>query len=362
MRVAAPVGNRVVLRRRTGDHGRHGGSSAVRSPLQGGLPPGGAVVIGAVVEIACDESGFSGTNLLHSTAPVITHASVDLAVDEAVALITSLRSRFRFAPHELKSGRFLRGSGAQEALEWFLTALAGRAHVHLIDKEFFLVTRIVDFLLTEPSYAAGTRLAREHHPTALALHEAGRSAGGDWGAFLSAFVDLVRMKRRLPVDQTVQRFFQARDALRRHRLGTVADAALDGLGPSHVRAVVARLDVDDRTVPPPLEPLLPALAETVLSWSGGQRQVLVTHDEQSALTADRLTRLQRVLADSNASTAGVERAGALPNGVSPLAGLVMVDSRDDPRVQVADLLAGVARRMPGIIDDALRQPPPSPAG
>ncbi|MCG5439871.1 hypothetical protein [Micromonospora foliorum] len=335
----------------------------MRSPLQGGLPPGGAVVVGAVVEIACDESGFSGTNLLHSAAPVITHASVDLTLDEAVALITALRSGFRFAPHELKSGRFLRGSGADEALEWFLAALAGRAHVHLIDKEFFLVTRVVDFLLTEPSYAAGTRLAREHHPAALALYEAGRSTGSDWDAFLSAFVDLVRMKRRLPVDQTVRRFFQARDALRRHGLGAVADAVLDGLGPSHVRAVVARLDVDDRTVPPPLEPLLPALAETVLSWSGGQRQVLVTHDEQSALTADRLTRLQRVLADDgHPPSAGVDRAGTLPNGVSPLAGLVMVDSRDDPRVQVADLLAGVARRMPGIIDDALRQPPPAPAG
>ncbi|MEH0933043.1 hypothetical protein [Micromonospora sp. CPCC 205558] len=335
----------------------------MRSPLQGGLPPGGAVVIGAVVEIACDESGFSGTNLLHSAAPVITHASVDLAVDEAVTVITALRSGFRFAPHELKSGRFLRGSGAQEALEWFLAALAGRAHVHLIDKEFFLVTRIVDFLLTEPSYAAGTRLAREHHPAALALHEAGRTTGSDWGSFLSAFVDLVRMKRRLPVGQTMHRFFQARDALRRHGLGAAADAVLDGLDPSHVRAVVARLDVDDRAVPPPLEPLLPALAETVLSWSDGQRQVLVTHDEQSALTADRLTRLQRALADDgHPQSAGVNRAGALPNGVSPLAGLVMVDSRDDPRVQVADLLAGVARRMPDIIDDALRQPPPTPAG
>ncbi|MEU8423538.1 hypothetical protein AB0C15_21950 [Micromonospora sp. NPDC048835] len=337
----------------------------MRSPLQGGLPPGGAVVVGAVVEIACDESGFSGTNLLHSTAPVITHASVDLTLDEAVALITALRSGFRIAPHELKAGRFLRGSGAEKTLEWLLAALAGRAHVHLIDKEFFLVTRIVEFLLTEPSYAAGTRLAREHHPAALALHEAGRANRNDWDTFLSAFVDLVRMKRRLPVEQTVQRFFEARDALRRHGLGTVADAALDGLSPSHVRAVVARLDSDDRTVPPPLEPLLPALAETVLSWSGGWRQVLVTHDEQSALTADRLIRLQRALTDNgDASATGDDRAGALPNGVSPLAGLVMVDSRDDPRVQVADLLAGVARRMPDIIGDAFRQPPavpPTPA-
>jgi hypothetical protein len=46
----------------------------------------------------------------------------------------------------------------------------------------------------------------------------------------------------------------------------------------------------------------------------------------------------------------------LPAGVSPLAGLVMVDSRDDPRVQVADLLAGVARRLPGIVDDGPLQP------
>lgn len=317
-------------------------------------------VVGAVVEIACDESGFSGTNLLRSTAPVITHASVDLTVDEAVALITTLRSGFRFSPHELKSGRFLRGSGADEALGWLRTELTGRTHVHVIDKEFFLVTRIVDLLLVEPSYAAGTRLAREHLPAAVALHAAGRSSGSDWDAFLSAFVDCVRMKRRLPVHQTVRRFFEARDALLRHRLGPEADEILDGLDADHVRAVLGRLDNDDRSVPPPLEPLLPALAETVLSWSGGRRQVLVTHDEQSALTADRLTRLQRVLADGSSWVAGTGPAQALPVGVSPLAGLVMVDSRDDPRVQVADLVAGVARRMPGIIDDALRQPPPTP--
>jgi hypothetical protein len=85
--------------------------------------------------------------------------------------------------------------------------------------------------------------------------------------------------------------------------------------------------------------MLPALAETVLFWSDGRRRVLVVHDEQSALTADRLRRLQEVLADR-----------AEP---SPLAGLVMVDSRDDPRVQVADLLAGLSRRSAESGDDEL---------
>ena len=318
-------------------------------------------VLGAVVEIACDESGFTGTNLLYPAAPVITHASVDLGADEAIGLITALRSEFRFSPHELKSGQFLRGPGAGDALAWFLAALTGRALVHLVDKKFFLVTRIVDLFLAEPSYAAGTRLTQDHRPAALALYRARRSAGNDWDGFLAAFVDLVRTKRRQPDHLTVERFFQARDALVRDRLGAPADAVLNELSPTHVRAVVARLHDDDRSIPPPLEPLLPALAETVLFWSGGRRRVLVFHDEQSALTADRLTRLQRVLARHDApSPVDADQAGTWRPGVSPLAGLVMVDSRDDPRVQVADLLAGLARRLPGIINDSRLQPLLSP--
>src|SRR6185295_14018893 len=105
----------------------------VRLPLQGGLPPV-AVPAGVVVEIACDESGFSGTNLLDPVTPVIIHASVDLSVEEAAALITALRSGFRLSPTEFKSGPFLRGPRATEALERFLAALPGRAHIHLVDK------------------------------------------------------------------------------------------------------------------------------------------------------------------------------------------------------------------------------------
>ncbi|WP_143235032.1 DUF3800 domain-containing protein [Paractinoplanes atraurantiacus] len=283
--------------------------------LQGGLLPAAARP-GAVVEIACDESGFSGTNLLDPASPVITHASVDLSTGEAVKLIAEVRGRFPFAPYELKSGKFLR---RPQALEWFLGALHGRSHVHAVDKELFLVTRIVDLLLGEPSYAAGTCLAQRHRSAALALYQAGREAGDDWTAFLTAFVDLAREKRRRPVE----RFLRARDALPGH-------AVLSELTDDRVWTLAARLDSDDRSLPPPLEPLLPALAETVLFWSRGDRQVLVTHDEQSALTAGRLVRLQQALAGGD--------------GPSPLAGLTMADSRQDPRVQVADLLAGAARR------------------
>ena len=323
----------------------------MRLPLQGGLPPVDAVA-GAVVEVACDESGFSGTNLLHPTTPVLTHASVDLGADEAAELIAALRSRFRFSPSEFKSGQFLRDPGASEALEWFLAALRGRAHVHLIDKEYFLVTRIVDLLLAEPSYAAGTRLTQDHRAAALTVYRAGRSAGSHWDVFLAAFVDLVRIKwRHRPDRRALERFFQTRDALVRDGLGAEAEGVLGRLSRTQVWTTLTRLSEDDRSIPPPLEPMLPALAETVLFWSRGQRQVLVIHDEQSALTARRLTRLQRVLADG---------AGSSQAGVTPLVGLMMADSRDDPRVQVADLLAGVSRRLPDILDDGPFQPFLSP--
>src|SRR4051794_7981244 len=111
--------------------------TATRLPLQGGLPSS-ARMTDTVVEIACDESGFSGTNLLDAATPVITHASVDLRPDEAAELVAELRSGSRFALAEFKSGQLLRDPGAGTSLEWFLARLSGRAHVHVIDKEYFL--------------------------------------------------------------------------------------------------------------------------------------------------------------------------------------------------------------------------------
>ncbi|MFM6850500.1 MAG: hypothetical protein ACKOVB_15515 [Terrabacter sp.] len=345
-----------------------------RLPLQGGLPPfesaGGPAL--PVVEIACDESGFSGTNLLDAATPVFTHASVDLGREEAAGLVEDLKSGSSWPPGEFKSGQLLRGPRARESLEPLLAALADRAHVQVVDKELFLVTRVLDLLLAEPSYAAGTSLSGELRPAALALYREGRSRESDWHTFLSCFVELVRTKKRHVTDRhLLGAFFSARDALV-DGLDAHGEAGrvLAGLTRTRTRAVLARLAHDDPAVPPPLEPMLPALAETVLFWSAGRRQVLVVHDEQSALTATRLRRLQRALALAPdwVGSSGRSRSaspddgddGSEPGRVSPLAGLVTVDSRDDPRVQVADILAGVARRSPDIDGDPLLRPFLSP--
>src|SRR6476469_9245132 len=135
-----------------------------RTPPQGGLPVAGEVGT-EVVRIACDASGFSGSNVLDPTTPLFTHASVDLDVVEAAELVAELRVGLRWARSELKSGPLLRGAGSAQARGRLLSALlAGgttRAHVLVVDNELFLATRVVDLLLREPSYAAGSPLTAE---------------------------------------------------------------------------------------------------------------------------------------------------------------------------------------------------------
>jgi hypothetical protein len=274
----------------------------------------------AWVEIACDESGFSGSNLLDPESPVITHAGVDLAVPEAAALVAVLRSSFpRRGSTEYKSNLLLRPEQAA-ALEWFLSALRGRAYVHVIDKTWYVARRVIELLVAEPSYGAGTSLARDHDEAALTIYQAAGRA-----EFLDAFIRMTRTKRLRLVDHAlIDRFFATMPS---------GVPALRELTRAHVEDVVVRLIDDDPAIPPPLEPLVPALAETALFWSGGRRSVAVVHDEQSALTRWRVARLRTYL------------AGAVFPAPPPLLTVSQVDSRRDPRVQVADLLAGIARRM-----------------
>lgn len=274
-------------------------------------------------EIACDESGFSGSNLLDPATPVITHASIDLSGPEATEVIAVLRSRLHPGP-EYKSSQLLR-AGQRPALEWFLTGLRGRAHVHVIDKTGYVAARVLELFTEEPSYGAGTSLGRDHCDAVLALRR--------HTSFLAAFVDLTRTKRvRLIDHEAIDRLFARMPA---------GPPALRAVTRARVEEVMVRLIDADPAFPPPLEPLVPALAETLLFWSAGERSVAVVHDEQSALTRGRVARLGAFLAE------------AVSPAPPPLRSFLQVDSRDDPRVQVADLLAGIARRRPPKLNELL---------
>ena len=261
------------------------------------------------VEIACDESGSEGENLLGGETDVFAHAGVRLDVASAAECVREIRERIRSPATEYKANHLLRAKH-RPVLVWLLGPsgpLRGNAHVVLIDKTYFVVSRMVETLLGTDGPAM--TLHRE------GPHTFGRAA---WLEFLQAFVDLMRVSNR-------------------RAGGPPSDfsAALDRLcqadPPSGVREILESLRHNGPLAergPPPipvLDPLLPALIHTVDHWSSGG-PVSVVHDEQPSLTAERITRLTEILGAS-------------------LHGLRFVDSRTDPRVQVADFLAGTARRI-----------------
>lgn len=286
------------------------------------------------VEIACDESGFTGGNLTVRHT-VFSHASLRLPLDVARDEIDRLRRRVS-ARGELKASWLLRWCDDQD-LHRLLHRdglLRDQVRVHLSDTRLFLLTRLTDVLLGSeevdgldlPGQDATSREA------ALELHRHGDEVFGRerWQCFVVAAGQALHAPGRWVPASAVSDF--------EGELGRLA--ALPA--PAAVRQVLRQLrtragrargvrraaEIDARRTPL-VEPLLPALSHAVLAWGAQHRDLVVVHDEQSALTPWRMAAIGRRLDRTHAGhTVQVRR----------------VDSRDDPRVQVADLVAGIARR------------------
>jgi hypothetical protein len=259
---------------------------------------------GDVAEIACDESGSEGENLIGANTDVFAHAGVRLTVAEAAGCVAELRERIRSPALEYKANHLLRSKN-RAALEWLLGPtgpLPDAASVLLTDKALFVAGKVVDLLVDEVPYPEC--VTRRPDARALALHHDGMRTHGaaGWTEFLRSFTDLLRTSPRHEGTSSAEFFARA---------GQFARAR------PHIEELRVQLLANPKLVPP-LDPLMPALVDTVAHW----QPAVVIHDEQQSLTPERLDLL-----------------------LGPGCDLRFVDSRADPRVQVADFLAGVARRI-----------------
>jgi hypothetical protein len=291
-------------------------------------------------EIACDESGFSGGNLVgigHS--PVFAHASVHLDRAAAADLVATVRARIAAKDGEYKAVELLR-SRHGGLVPWFLgpsSPLAGRAQVHLTDTRFFVLARLVDALLG-PRPVSGTQRPGEEpstRPKALLLYRSGERGYGPlrWPQFLRPGANLLRTNNRWLPAEPVPAFFAAVAGMAAEGPPDLRDLMAELGG---ARTVAERVRAELLTNPkraPLLEPLIPALRSAIEFWLGSSTRLLIVHDEQSAITPERIA----------------EIAGQLPlrSPGGGFAGVRRVDSTEDPRVQVADYLAGIARRLAG---------------
>lgn len=252
------------------------------------------------IEVACDESGYEGEKLIGSLTDVFAHGSVLMDEDAAARCVAELRARIRSPATEYKANHLQREKH-RPVLEWFLGPSApvlGHSRVYLVDKAFFVIGRLTDVLLGEsdaalPLYRA-VRQAPDHAPWQAFLAAANgllrvKSDGDPVGAFLAA----------LPSAPTVDALRAARPRAEAYRRGL--PAALPGL-----------------------DLLFPAIARAVDAV--GAAPVTVVHDRQKTLSPERVA----VLTDRLGGRLGELR---------------LVGSDRDPRVQLADIVAGTVRKI-----------------
>lgn len=273
------------------------------------------------LEVCCDESGSDGENLTGGNTDVFAHASVRLPVDTAAAAIRETRDRIRSPAEEYKANHLLREKH-RAVLEWLLAPqgpLRGNAHVHLVEKAFLVVDRVAELLLGDASGAP-------------ALFAAGRRSLGDarWGEFLRSANRLLRVRHDGDPALPVEGFFRTVDDLRRTPVPADPGAVLDALAAARPRAEAYRAAlVAGPPLVPVLNPLLPAIVRTAAHWSAGGHRVRLVHDRQNLLTPERIAWIEET-----ARRSGIR-----------LGGLRLVVAGEDPRVQLADFLAGIARKL-----------------
>jgi hypothetical protein len=287
-------------------------------------------------EIACDESGWEGANLVAGSSDVIAYASVRLTIDAAAECLRGLGGRTGHVMREYKASHVLRADRRSTVTNLLGPAgpLHGNAFVHLTEKAYFVVGRVLDLVLGKSADTASAGLAADRRLTGLAIRlsrDGPEAFGSDrWRAFLAASNAVLRDWKPRNVREPVDAFVDLVEKLAEFDGDSDLAPVLDELRRARSVAYAARARLLEQHVrQPAVEPLIPALASTILHWSGGgETDVSIVHDEQSALTERRVRLLERQL---------------LPAG--RVLCFRQVDSRTDPRVQVADVLAGVARRL-----------------
>jgi hypothetical protein len=294
------------------------------------------------LDIACDESGWEGSSFAAANSDVIAHASVRLDLDAAAECIRALRGRSGQHNYEFKASHLLRANGGSDLARFLGPSgpVHGRAAVHLTHKSCFVLGRVLDLFVGGSVDAASLGLRPDPRLARIArtLCRTGPDTFGrePWQAFLAAANGVLRAHRRPQVYGPVDAFFRQIDLLRSlDRACPILDELCDVRHDAYAARV--RL-LKDHVLQPVLEPLIPALARTVLHWSGGRHPVAIVHDEQSALTERRMRRLEQVLATPPLELIRLPARGRFVE-------FRQVDSRTDARVQVADLFAGVARRV-----------------
>lgn len=100
--------------------------------------------------IFCDESGYTGPDLLDSQDPYFSFATVAVSADEAADLVARLIKEYGVQGGELKGRRLLKYAKGRRAVEEIFTELEGRFKVSLFEKRYALACKFYEYVFEPP--------------------------------------------------------------------------------------------------------------------------------------------------------------------------------------------------------------------
>lgn len=293
------------------------------------------------VEVACDESGNEGENLFASGSTVFVHASTDLDAVTAAAIMDQVRADTRSQAPEIKSRTLLSPANEDVLLSLLQDPdLRGRVSVHLTEKRFFLAGKFVDLIVEEVMHKRGVDILQDRRARDwawLLYREAPAELGPAWPALLEAFNGLTWRRPGMSKATETSAFFEALDAARAVATGRIAHILrLVHAGETQVFNLAREASDPTPGLLRSLDPIVAAVGQTARTWhERSNAEIQIVHDEAPAITAEFVAGLRVGL-----SAAATAEFGIPP---VPLLGISTVDSKLEPRVQVADLFAGVGR-------------------
>ena len=168
----------------------------------------------------------------------------------------------------------------------------------------------------------------------LALYRSGEHSYGPtrWQDFLILAANLFRTNNTWLPKAPVPMFYAAVNSMARTRAPTDITEVMTQLQPTQAIAEATRASyLDSPKLTPLMEPLLPAFSRAVHHWGSQAHTLAVVHDEQSALTSERI--------------ADIATAFTADHRGHRLTDVRFADSSREPAVQIADFVAGIARRL-----------------
>lgn len=283
-----------------------------------------------------DEAGNTGQDVLNAAQPVYALAGVHVSLERAQELVDgALEGR---QATELKFKTLRRRTYGPALLRAVLEAAdfaPEEARIAVLHKRWMAVAKMVDTLVEPAMVAKGLQMAfyggGAHVGMTNDLYLQGGTAMGIgvWDDLLRSFLAMAHHYGDATVDAYLRALRRARISCRNEVLHAVLLVMID-----------AREDLDAELggASDVLDPAVAAVFWQAGEWSDQFDEFVIVHDDAEAVErwSDPLIRAGKAKAE-NLEVGKVTLK--FPGGLSDI---TFVRSHDDPRVQLADLLAGSA--------------------